>query len=60
MKGKDAYESLEAALDCLKAYNCVEGPSEYAWLVQAMGWAQKAIVEIKDEKASLRKKEVVA
>ena len=57
MKGKEAYESLEAAMDCLKAYNWAEGPAEYGWLVQAIGWIEKALLEAKFEKASLCKKE---
>lgn len=64
MQGQEIYESLEAAMDCLKAYNCQYDGTVYSgtWLEAAIGWMQQALEEARIEKASLAipKKEAVA
>lgn len=64
MQGQEIYESLEAAMDCLKAYNCQYDGTVHsgAWLEEAIGWIQQALEDARVEKASLvtPKKEMVA
>ena len=56
MKGEAIYESLEAALDSLKAYNCMDDAQRAAgWLNVAIGWIDKAMAEARAEKASIKK-----
>ena len=60
MKGEKIYENLEAAMDCIKAYNCMQdAPRAEGWLQVAIGWMKLAIEDARVEIASI-KKEVAA
>ena len=60
MKGKEFYESLEAALDSVRAYNAMpDAKRAEDWLDVAIAWTRQALKDACVEKASL-KKEVTA